>query len=139
MRKAWILGAVLLVAAWTSVGMELSGQWTSGIAFNSGGVSLAQSLTLRLAGPGWGLTSSWNPSLPTLSHHTLALQGSLGVLDWTAGLSLRAAAPAGALPQQARTGTWTWEGLSFAGGFVSLRIVLGNLSLRITLGSEPAE
>lgn len=139
MKKAWIVGVAVLLAGWASSGADLSGQWTSGIAFTSGGVSLTQSFTLRLAGPGWGLTSSWDPTLPTFSHHSFVLQGSFGNMDWTAGLSFRVAAGAEPLTQQAQARLLPWKGLSWTGGFVSFEIVLGSLTLRLTLLSEPGD
>lgn len=140
MKKAWILvGTAVLLAGWTSRGADLSGQWTSGIALTSGGVSLAGSFTLHLAGLGWRLTSSWDPILPTFSHHSFVLQGSLGIVDWTAGLSFRVAAGGEPLIPQAQSGLFSGQDLSWTGGFVSFEIVLDKLTLRVTLVSERGE
>lgn len=141
MRKAWISCGVLLLAGAMAVAVDLSGEWASQLTFGSAAVSARTTFTLHLAGSGWQLTSSWNPVLPEVSSHTLVLRGGLGALTWTAGASFDLAPRGGGLPLSRAHGQalWAAEGFAVRSGFVSFDLVLGNLTLRLTLHGAPAE
>lgn len=141
MKKVCTLVAVALVAIWTGLAVELSGAWASGVTFTSSGVSMSSAFTIHLGSPGWRLTSSWDPAFLELSDHALILQGSIGPLDVTAGVSFRLAtrlAMSEAGPQGALS-AWSTDGFLFQSGFVSFEFALGNLTLRLTLHGAPSD
>lgn len=141
MNRVWILCTAALVASSTALALDLSGQWTSGLTFTSGTASMTHIFTLHLAGPGWRLTSSFDPSSFGASDHTLVVRSGLGPVNVTAGVSFQLSSPGGA-PTLARPGDralWTADGFTFQSGFVSFDLVLGSLTLRLTLHGAPAE
>ena len=140
MKKTWISCVAVLLVGSAAFAVDLSGEWASQLTFASGTVAASNTFTLHLAGSGWQLTTSWDPVLPAVSSHMLVLRGSLGVLTWTAGASFDLAAH-GALPRL-RGGEglalWSADGFALRSGFVSFDLVLGDLTLRLTLHQAPA-
>lgn len=137
--KAMLGLCAVLLASSTALALDLSGEWTAQMTFASGGVSPSTTFTLHLAGSGWRLASSWDPAFLDVSSHSLVLKSSLGPLGVTAGASFHlstrtalASMGAGSDPS-----VWTADGFSFRGGFVSLELALGNLTLRLTFISGP--
>lgn len=141
MKKVWILGTVALLVSWTGLAVDLSGEWTSGLTFTSSGVSMSNAFTLHLGGPGWRLTSSWDPSLLEVSDHSLVLKSSIGPVGVTAGASFRLATRSAMseVGTQGALSVWSADGFSFQSGFVSFELALGNLTLRLTLHGTPGE
>jgi len=124
------------VVAWLGVGAGLSGGWSSGISFADGITSFTSTLTLNLSFSGWELESTWDLAAPELNSHTLTFRGSLGLLAYEAGLSFRFTSPKlSPLPDSG----WAMEGLEWSGGYLSLELPLGNLTLRLTLLTPPGE
>lgn len=130
MKKLGILGALVVVLGAGGLGQGISGSWTSGLTFGGHGVSVASSLTLHLAGPGWGLTTTLDPTLRGPSLHALTLQGRFGAWTVEAGASVLIPPPSARLNT---SGLWTTSGPVLQSGFVSFELALGNLTLRFTL------
>lgn len=141
MNRVWLLGAAALVASSTALALDLSGQWTSGLTFTSGTASVTNTFTLHLAGPGWRLTSAFDPSSLGVSDHTLVVRSGLGPVNVTAGVSFQLSSPGGApaLARQGDRALWTADGFTFQSGFVSFELALGNLTLQLTLHRGPGE
>lgn len=141
MKKALAGGMALLLVGWAALAVDLSGTWTTQMAFTSGVASPSTIFTLRLVGSGWALTTAWDPALPELSSHTLVLSGSLGPLGIVAGASFHLSAPGGspALRRHGDLALWSADGFTFRSGFVSFDLALGNLTLQLTLHRGPGE
>jgi len=141
MKKLWMFCVAAMLACSTASAVDLSGEWTSGVTLTSGSVSMVSTFTLHLAGPGWQFASSWDPALLDVSRHSLVLKSSLGPLGVTAGASFRLATRAALVPIGAGSDPFLWsaDGFSFRGGFVSLELAWGNLTLRLTFISGPEE
>lgn len=139
--KTALAGCVaLLLASSTAFAVDLSGAWTTRMTFASGAITPATTFTLHLAGAGWQLTTTWDPSLPQQSSHALLLQGSLGPLGFTAGASVRLNSSQKFAPLAGRDlAGWSVDGFEFRRGFVSFKLALGNLSLRLTLHTGLSE
>lgn len=137
--RATVALCLVLVAGSAALAVDLSGEWTAQLAFTSGAVSPSATFTLRLSGPGWKLTTSWDPARFDATRHTFVLKTGFGPLGVTAGgafsLSTRAALARGG-PHE---GLWSVDGFSFRGGFVSFDLVLGSLTLRLTFHGGPEE
>lgn len=134
MRSALGSLAVVAVVASLGVGAGLSGGWSSGVSFADGITSFTSTITLNLSFSGWELESTWDLAAPELNSHTLTFRGSLGLLDYEAGLSFRFTSPR--LSPLSGSG-WAMEGLEWTGGYLTLELPLGNLTLRLTLLTAP--
>ena len=136
MRSA--LGSLVVVAVVASLGIGagLSGGWSSGISFAEGIASFTSTINLHLSLSGWELKSTWDLAAPELNFHTLTFRGSLGLLDYEAGVSFRFTSPK--LATRSGSG-WALEGLEWTGGHLSLELPLGNLTLRLTLLTAPGD
>lgn len=141
MRKLWAFCTAVVMACSAAVAVDVSGEWKSGVTLAAGAVSVASRFTLDLAGPGWRLTSSWDPAFSDMTRHSLVLRSSLGPLDVTAGATFHLSSRT-ALARTSRASDpllWSADGFSFGGGFVSFELALGSLTLRLTLASDAAE
>ncbi len=138
MKKLGILGAVVVTLGIVGVGQEISGSWTSGLTLGGHGVSLAWGLTLRLAGPGWGITTTFDPALRAPSVGALTLGAQFGAWTLEAGAVVLLPPPS-ARTFGSSTGPWATPRMVFRSGFVSLELAVGNLTLRLTLHAGSGE
>ena len=127
------MAAVALVG-WIGLGVGISGDWSSQLALAGGEASFTHALTLHLTFSGWELESTWDLAAPELNSQALTFQGSLGFLDWQAGLSFHLT---GLEPFPNGSG-WAAAGLEWTGGFLALELPLGDLNLRLTIITAPA-
>jgi len=135
MRSLWGSLAVVVLAAWVGLGAGFSGEWSSQVAFAGGDALFSNNLTLHLTFSGWELTSTWDLAVPFLSNHTLTFHGTLGLLNYQAGLSFRLASPE--LYASDTLSGWELEGLKWTGGFLTLELPLGDFTLRLTILHGP--
>lgn len=140
MKKAWMLWVVTVLAGCTALAADLSGMWSSAVTFAAGSVSATHTFTLRLTGWRWQLTSSWDRTSRDGTNHALVLKTSLGPVKLTSGATFRLAPPVALA--RATTGEGllgSADGFSFRTGYISLVLAVGNLTLKLTLHSGPAD
>jgi hypothetical protein len=135
MKRLWGSLAAVVLVAWVGFGTGLSGEWSSQVAFAGGDALFSNTLTLHLTFSGWELTSTWDLAAPELSTHTLTFQGSLGLLNYEAGFSFRFTSLE--LSPLGGAHGWAAEGLEWTGGFLTLELPLGDLTLRLTILHGP--
>jgi len=134
MKRLWGSLAAVVLVAWVGFGAGFSGEWSSRLALAGGEALFSNTLTLHLTFSGWELESTWDLAAPELNAQTLTFQGSLGLLNYEAGLSFRFTALELSPLDSA---SWAAEGLEWTGGFLTLELPLGDLTLRLTILHGP--
>lgn len=129
--KRGLVCAMLVLMGWMGCAANFTGEWTTRLTFAGGSMQPSSTLTLNLGLPGWEFSSTW--SLAGSISSTLAFQGAVGPLGLRAGASfLLIPGSRGAVYERGALVGWSAEGLKFTGAFLSLEMVLGNLTLRVT-------
>ncbi len=127
-----VLVIILLGTAVSATGF--GGTWKSSFVLGDRDRFLSTlDLAFGLAG-GWRFSSSWTLEGMDLRWGTLKLQGFLGVVDVAAGIDLQLE---GGLRSLRSGSLFTLEGAEIAGGFLSLKVHLGDLTLGITIATGP--
>ena len=136
-KALWGTLAAMFLVTWVGFGAGFPGEWSSQVAFAGGEALFSNTLTLHLTFSGWELTSTWDLAAPELNTHTLSFQGSLGLLSYQADFSFHFTS----LELSSLDGTpvWAVEGLEWTGGFLTLELPLGDLTLRLTILHGPED
>ncbi len=132
-RGAFVVA--VLVLGFTGVAADISGSWSTSLALGEG-VATQNALTLNLGFADWRLMATWTFSGLSMSGADLSLEGSFGALGVAAGISFRPTDLSVSPHSNADFTGLSLAGWEFTGGFISVEVSLGNLTLKVTLVEE---
>ncbi len=136
MRRGVLTAAFLVFTGVVGLSLGFSGSWSTFISL-SHPIAPVNTLSLSFGFAEWELTATSVLKGTSFMRQELVLSGSLGALGIAAGAAFRI--PEAAAFSRAGPMDFSLEGVEFIGGYISLELELGNLTLKLTLveGTPP--
>lgn len=136
MRKGVLLAAILISAGIGGFALEFRGSWEGTLALGGPPVPV-NTITLDIGFADWQLTAVSVLEGTSLVRQGLALAGTIGALGIAAGATFRI--PQGDALSWVGPVALSLDGVEFLGGYISLALDFGNITLRLTLvGGAPS-